>query len=203
MEGYVFHGPADSFLARERRLARRRRARAVGAGARPGANARDLAHFAPVARKGRLLAFFGRNQPPFARAERRDFCVHGTEAGSGKKGRGKHDQAKRAGAETNRRKGQGRKRTANRAGEADRQDRQARQGRQASGSGCSDGPVTRCKDDFGARPCTTSRRKQKREDKKKKTRKGQESQALENPHMSNFKSRKIGTWNRVTKPSIM
>ena len=190
MEGYVFHGPADSFLARERRLARRRRARAVGAGARPGANARDLAHFAPVARRGRLLAFFGRNQPPFARAERRDFCVHG------RQGQAK-GQAKRAGAETNSNRAGAETISKQNRGAQARQAGQATQ--QASGSGCSDGPVGAkiqgAKMILGAPlhylPAKTET------GTRKKTRKGQESQALENPHMSKFKSRKTGTWSRV------
>lgn len=53
---------------------------------------------------------------------------------------------------------------------------------------------TRCKDDFGRAHYLPAKTET---GTRKKTRKGQESQALENPHMSKFKSRKTGTWSRV------
>lgn len=97
-------------------------------------------------------------------------------------------QAKRAGAETISKQNRGAQ--ARQAGQATQQ---------ASGSGCSDGPVGAkiqgAKMILGAPlhylPAKTET------GTRKKTRKGQESQALENPHMSKFKSRKTGTWSRV------
>ena len=97
-------------------------------------------------------------------------------------------QAKRAGAETISKQNRGAQ--ARQAGQATQQ---------ASGSGCSDGPVGAkiqgAKMILGAPlhylPAKTET------GTRKKTRKGQESQALQKPHMSKFKSRKTGTWSRV------